>query len=1108
MTEHAAAERIQLPKFMAAKLLPRRGVRLGPPLEDHPDAPERLAEHYETHAELLDEVLKYKQNQRHRDAIRAYLSGKPDPRGAAAAGELLRYVGPYRPDWWTLLETRAWIQAHGLPWAVRASLERSRLDLVGYYRYGGGSRVSKSGLQFSAEGDWLDAWKIARVLDRKVMTELRGRLAAASDDEYTAAVAAAAEHRGSLAGRFVAAFLFPDETDWVLQACKEYRDERQDGEGDRLLYHAVSSPSQLAAARIDQLMHGQIDAESVAALVDSLGAESLLFLTATLESGTHSKDSQKLLLRAIVALPVDEAAAYIVDHLDRPFAFETACDLLTRDPRRVLRAVAAAKPADAAMRGRLAALASRAEPADTELAAAERAAVDALGESVRSTPQADPDDLPALLVDPPWTAKRPKRRNAAFNSLEPVADMRLEPDEEADERHRTDTQEHREWEQQHPRWDDYLRDRTPGEPDWRLSEIVAYGPDDTAAALFPEWVEQGTDGYPGDVSSILARFGAAAIPTAVGHAPRYYGDFAPYLMRIFSIEAARFAADRLANRKTARAQAVAWLDRYGLEAAAALVPDALGKNRRRRIGAEAALLHLAERHGAAAVAAAAEPYGPEAVAAIKDLVDGDPLEPRGVTVPKLGVWASPLMFPQVLLKDGRALPDSSIPHLLTVLALATPEYRYAGIEVVGDICDRASLARFSRAVFEQWLAVGAPAKDGWAFAQLIHFADDLTIWALAEHVIKWPAENQHMRAVNGLEILGAIGTEEALRAVQTTAERAKQRAIKKAANEQIDRIATELGITREQLADRLVPDFGLADDAAHRYDYGPRSFTVAFDEHLKPFVVDDAGKPRKTLPKPAAKDDELVADESYKRFAAFRKELKTVATEQIRRLEQAMVAGRTWTAADFRECFADHALVKHLARRLVWMSDQNGTTTGFRIAEDGTFSDAADDAFDLHEGASVRLAHPALLGPESGTWAGLFADYEILQPFDQLARPVFAFTPDELATGRLTRFDGAKVEVGRVLGLTRRGWERTAVVTGGTVPGLLRALPGGGCMMLVLDPGFYAGDPTEDPEQRIAAVFTAPAETCDPLKATPPGLVDPVAASEALASLADLTRTA
>jgi hypothetical protein len=130
-----------------------------------------------------------------------------------------------------------------------------------------------------------------------------------------------------------------------------------------------------------------------------------------------------------------------------------------------------------------------------------------------------------------------------------------------------------------------------------------------------------------------------------------------------------------------------------------------------------------------------------------------------------------------------------------------------------------------------------------------------------------------------------------------------------------------------------------------------------------------------------------------------------------------------------------------------------------------------------------------------------------LLPFDQLARPVFAFTAAELATGRPTRFEGAKVEVGRIPGLTRRGWERATVVSGGTVPGMVRALPGGVCAMLVLDPGFYAGAPSEDPEQRIAAVFTAPAETRDPLKAAPPGPVDPVAASETPASIASLTRT-
>ena len=134
--------------------------------------------------------------------------------------------------------------------------------------------------------------------------------------------------------------------------------------------------------------------------------------------------------------------------------------------------------------------------------------------------------------------------------------------------------------------------------------------------------------------------------------------------------------------------------------------------------------------------------------------------------------------------------------------------------------------------------------------QLAHFADDDTVRLLAPKVREWPGQSQHKRAVTGLGVLGAIGTEAALRAIQGIADKVKFKALEQEARVQIEAIADGLGLSAEQLADRLVPDFGLGEASALVLDYGPRAFNVAFDEQLKPYVTDADGKPRKSLPKP------------------------------------------------------------------------------------------------------------------------------------------------------------------------------------------------------------------------------------------------------------------
>ncbi|MFC9971075.1 DUF4132 domain-containing protein [Spirillospora sp. NPDC127200] len=183
------------------------------------------------------------------------------------------------------------------------------------------------------------------------------------------------------------------------------------------------------------------------------------------------------------------------------------------------------------------------------------------------------------------------------------------------------------------------------------------------------------------------------------------------------------------------------------------------------------------------------------------------------------------------------------------------------------------------------------------------------------------------------------------------------------------------------------------------------------------------------------------------------------AADLLRRLEQAMATGRRWPLAEFRDLLVGHPLVGHVVRRLVWLAEDEGTAASFRVAEDGTFADAADDTLVLRGAAHVRVAHPALLDDEIKRWPELFADYEILQPFEQLARPVHAFTEQERAAGRLTRFEGRTVQLGEVLGLVGHGWELGPPMEAGQQQWISRPVAPDRHLVVGLDPGIPIGDP-------------------------------------------------
>ncbi|MET7418725.1 DUF4132 domain-containing protein [Dactylosporangium sp. NPDC005555] len=176
-----------------------------------------------------------------------------------------------------------------------------------------------------------------------------------------------------------------------------------------------------------------------------------------------------------------------------------------------------------------------------------------------------------------------------------------------------------------------------------------------------------------------------------------------------------------------------------------------------------------------------------------------------------------------------------------------------------------------------------------------------------------------------------------------------------------------------------------------------------------------------------------------------------------------------------------------------------------RLAEDRSLADVDDAVVVLADDAVVSVAHPLWLDVRA--WAEVFADYEILQPFRQLARDVHALREGELAATRLTRFDDRRALTVKLLGLERRGWRR-AGQDGGYQARIERDLPagqdlpGGGTLIVDLDPGIAMGTPAEHPEQSLT-IWICPAggDQWPRERTVPFSALDPVSASEVLRDL-------
>ncbi|MFJ9161547.1 DUF4132 domain-containing protein [Streptomyces griseoviridis] len=1069
-------------------------------------------------------------------AARRFLDGTADPVGAAVlavASDRGRLIYDEVVD--------AWHLRHGRVFAARATVELFAIDHEDDY-----DRTTRLAV-LPEDGRSPRLW-----LRRGAADRTRALLSTAGEPQYREVVAALAAHRGDARRRIVVSYLAPDETDWVAECCA---DPGESGREDRvvraMLFESLNDEKQLRSL----LREGGVSAhdgslETAATVAEGVGpaVAALIALIWRHRTPTGGASAEEL-ASVLVELPTDEAFELLMAHADDKEARPALLEAARRYPVRAARLLAGrAAPAqgrnsfllDQLLTAHVATHGELLEPRLDQLPPGPAARIRRLLHP--TVPDAPADTLPALLVSPPWTSGRTSPEPRTVKGL--VADeeirMRWRPDEREAWAAVEEPERRARRGQQEPFPDARTVEERFGHLDnYRLAALFADGPD-TYRPLLARWTPDNMWTLVDELKPVAARWEEDALPPLL-HAAVQQPTAGELLLPYRQVAVARLMADWHVRLKSTRATTRAWFARHGTDAASLLVPDAAGPAGPARHNAEHALRSLAATQGKDAVLDAAAAHGPEAVDVIRDLLSADRLElalPSRIPAP--AAWAAPRLLPRVLLREGTsALPDDSVRHLLTMLAISKPGAVYTGVQTVQETTDPASLASFAWALFEQWRVSGMPAKESWALHALGWLGDDDTARRLAPIVRLWPGEGLHQRAVEGLDVLAAIGSDVALTHLHGVSQRVKFKALRTRAQERIEQVAADRGLPPEELADLLVPDLGLDADCSTVVDYGPRRFTVGFDDQLRPYVLDQNGKRRKDLPKPDARDDDELASTERKRFTALKKDVRTVAADQVRRLESAMVTGRAWTTDAFRERFVSHPLLSRLTRRLVWLcvpADPAETTphepvattgagaatamaaaadaaavTPFRVRKDRTFTDVHDEEFTLPEDATVRLAHPLHLGEHVTDWQNLLAAGAIPQPFPQLARAVHRLTDDEAAGDRLERFENLTVPTTALLGLERRGWERDEPMFGGLQCQLSKRVAKNRWIVVSPSEGFTIGAVDVTGDQSLEYVGLSDQPSAWSPRGEPAHLtfaeLDQVTASELLADLTELTAT-
>ncbi|EPP1404064.1 DUF4132 domain-containing protein [Klebsiella oxytoca] len=562
----------------------------------------------------------------------------------------------------------------------------------------------------------------------------------------------------------------------------------------------------------------------------------------------------------------------------------------------------------------------------------------------------------------------------------------------------------------------------------------------------------------------MAHFGIDGLAGLVNSVARQPKEALPVTLHFAATELAPLIARAYCKLKTGRDIARSWLLKYPEHAITGLLPDALGKPGNAQSFARQALQLLVENGHADLIHQVAMRWQqPEVITALDALLNDDQLNTYPARRTPLPTFYQPAFWTRPQLKlSGKMLSDEALHHLGTMLRFPSVHEIYPGLKQVKDACTPQSLAAFAWDLYSAWIKADCPKQEEWAFIALGILGNDDTARNLTSLIRKWPGKSLYSRAAAGVDLLARIGSDIALMQIRAIAQKTPSPALQDHAYAVLDKIAAQRQLTPAELEDRSAPTLELNARGTLLLDFGPRQFSISLDDTWQLVVRNMAGERVSTLPEVGKKDDPALAAEAIQQFKILKEDARTAIPQQIRRLETAMCQRRRWTPANFRRYLVEHPLLRHLSQRLIWgvYSQQNQLLHGFRIAEDGSYSDINDQTFVLPSGdLLIGIPHIMEISVEdAAAFAQILDDYALLSPFRQLSRTRSALTPEERNATRLYRWDKQTCASGRVMGLTAKGWLRGAPGYENKINYLLKPL-GEWTLVLDLNEGFKAGMP-------------------------------------------------
>lgn len=311
------------------------------------------------------------------------------------------------------------------------------------------------------------------------------------------------------------------------------------------------------------------------------------------------------------------------------------------------------------------------------------------------------------------------------------------------------------------------------------------------------------------------------------------------------------------------------------------------------------------------------------------------------------------------------------------------------------------LREFVREIFEKWrVEENSSAKYKNILLPFSLIANDVMLDLMKEQIDFLAQNSKPAIATFAVQCLCLNQGKRALMLVDTMAKKHKNKKIKKASQESLDYLAEILEISKEELQDKIIPNFEFNRNRERFFDYGERKFRVVLGENGALVLFDEKGKEIKSLPKASSKynDVEEKVNECKEELKSIKKQIKLVENQQKDRIYKAILTGRKWKVEDWKTLFIDNPIMNSFGIKVIWeeIDENENILQTFRYMEDGTFNSVDEDECELREGSYIRGLHPVDIDKEElESWKEQLEDYNIVQPFEQLNLPIYKLKDDE-----------------------------------------------------------------------------------------------------------------